>query len=176
MRLYVCAVCEDLPQWQAGDHGTTRGRLAKQSPRPVHGLGYCPTGGNPGTLKKYAKKIDKDALVAQRIKRRESIEDKLKRLKDRGLTLSQMQDLGGCRAIVSTTWPIDDLVEALTTNPRMGHRLLRVDDYIRNPKGAGYRGMHLIYEFQSTKTPHWNGAERRSADSLSVHARMGDSG
>ena len=51
-------------------------------------------------LKRRAKIIDPTAITAQRIKRLASIEAKLRRFPT--MTLSQMQDIGGCRAIVSS--------------------------------------------------------------------------
>ncbi|HKX17736.1 MAG TPA: (p)ppGpp synthetase, partial [bacterium] len=49
------------------------------------------------TLKLRAKRIDSNAIVAQRLKRLSSIATKLRRNKH--MALSQMQDLGGCRAV-----------------------------------------------------------------------------
>src|SRR2546428_3738699 len=51
------------------------------------------------TLLVRAKNVDNKAIVAQRLKRLPSIELKLRRFKD--MRLSQMQDLGGCRAVVA---------------------------------------------------------------------------
>jgi (p)ppGpp synthase/HD superfamily hydrolase len=48
-------------------------------------------------LKNRAKSVDSSAVVAQRLKRLPSIRAKLKR---ETMRLQQMQDLGGCRAIV----------------------------------------------------------------------------
>src|SRR5258708_18822347 len=50
-------------------------------------------------LRRLARQVDPHPLVAQRIKRLSSIELKLRRFPT--MTLSQMQDLGGCRAIVA---------------------------------------------------------------------------
>jgi putative GTP pyrophosphokinase len=52
------------------------------------------------TLRNKLKKIDRDALVAQRLKRTPSILNKLSRIK--GMNLARMQDIGGLRAVVST--------------------------------------------------------------------------
>lgn len=50
------------------------------------------------TLRNRARQIDPHTLVAQRVKRMPSIVAKLKRFQ--GMQLSQMQDLGGCKAVV----------------------------------------------------------------------------
>ena len=51
------------------------------------------------TLLNRAKKIDPDALIAQRLKRRPSINIKLR--DNPNMKLSQMHDIGGCRAVLS---------------------------------------------------------------------------
>lgn len=51
-------------------------------------------------LRRKGRAIDNDCLVAQRIKRLSSIEHKLSRFQS--MKLSQMQDIGGCRAILSS--------------------------------------------------------------------------
>jgi len=50
-------------------------------------------------LRRLARQVDTQPIIAQRIKRLSSIVLKLQRFPT--MTLSQMQDLGGCRAIVS---------------------------------------------------------------------------
>jgi hypothetical protein len=68
-----------------------------------------------------------------------------------------MQDLGGCRAILPTVQDVDALVERYKTSSRIKHKLIDQDDYIREPKGTGYRGIHLIYEYNSDKKKTYNG-------------------
>jgi hypothetical protein len=103
------------------------------------------------TLLKRAKQIDSAAIVAQRLKRLPSIQAKLER--EPTMKLSQMQDLGGCRAVVSTVVHVDRLVKryqkAQSKNPRTRHEQTTVKDYIRYPKIDGYRGIHLIYKYRS---------------------------
>ena len=57
------------------------------------------------TLRLYATRLDSQSLVAQRIKRLSSIELKLRRFPT--MKLSQMQDLGGCRAIVNSVQTVN---------------------------------------------------------------------
>jgi hypothetical protein len=108
------------------------------------------------TLSNHARRIDPEAVVVQRIKRRESIINKLERFKDRGLSLSEMQDLGGCRAIVDTVKRVYTLAAAFSAS-QTKNKLLRIDDYIHSPKKSGYRGIHLIYEFRGRKASDWDG-------------------
>ncbi|WP_435275092.1 hypothetical protein ACMAZF_17960 [Psychrobium sp. nBUS_13] len=48
----------------------------------------------------YAKSQDKNSICAKRLKRHVSIANKVRRFE--GMKLKNMQDIGGCRAIVST--------------------------------------------------------------------------
>jgi ppGpp synthetase/RelA/SpoT-type nucleotidyltranferase len=66
--------------------------------RAVH---YYPLNTFKVTLRRKAESIDPDRLVAQRIKLLSSIHAKLARFST--IRLSQMQDIGGYRAIVGTT-------------------------------------------------------------------------
>lgn len=104
-------------------------------------------------LRRRAKLIYPDALVAQRIKRLQSIEAKLTRFPK--MTLSQMQDIGGCRAIMRTVSQVKELAHWYQT-AGLGHTIARLDDYIRAPQPTGYRGMHLIFKYKSEKSPHYD--------------------
>jgi ppGpp synthetase/RelA/SpoT-type nucleotidyltranferase len=108
------------------------------------------------TLLRRAKKVDKHAIVAQRLKRLSSISAKLHRFPD--MKLSQMQDIGGCRAVVENIAGLEELVKLYTKgrskNPTKRHEFLNSKDYILNPKGDGYRGVHLIYRYRSSSKKH----------------------
>lgn len=102
-------------------------------------------------LRKKAKEIDSNSLVVQRIKRLASIKNKLERFPD--MKLTQMQDIGGCRAILKDVEKVDKLVAVYKNRQSRGikHRLSKEDDYIKFPKKSGYRGVHLIYKYDSDK-------------------------
>lgn len=74
---------------------------------------------------------------AQRFKRLPRIIEKLARISVR---LSQMEDIGGCRAVLPT---IDD-VRRVETRIRRRWPHAQVTDYIENPKPDGYRSIHII--------------------------------
>lgn len=97
------------------------------------------------TLKNRADLIDKNAIVAQRLKRLESIMRKLHRRPS--MQMSQMQDVGGCRGIVSGTRQLRRLIEVYENRP-LKHSLNKTDDYINHPKPDGYRSIHLRYRFK----------------------------
>lgn len=96
---------------------------------------------------------NKKALVVQRLKRLDSITSKLKRYDE--MSLYRMQDLGGCRVIVDT---IDEVYEAVNKykGSRIRHIKKHEKDYIKEPKPSGYRGYHLVYQFQSDKNDIYN--------------------
>ncbi len=102
-------------------------------------------------LRKKAKEVDKHSLIVQRIKRLSSIRNKLIRFQN--MKLTQIQDIGGCRAIMSSVDYVDALVGIYKHRQSRGvkHKLSAEDDYIKNPKPSGYRGVHLIYKYQSDK-------------------------
>lgn len=96
------------------------------------------------TLKRRARKIHGNALTAQRIKRSTSIVKKL--IWQPSLKLSQMQDIGGCRAVMPLLNGVFDLRDAYLSK-RHAHHLIGINDYIQEPKDTGYRSIHLKYRF-----------------------------
>ena len=104
-------------------------------------------------LEDRARLIDVTSTVAQRLKRLPSIEAKLRRLSTR---LTQMEDIGGCRAVVRTVGMVRRLANKYKRS-KMRHKRLHVVDYIENPRETGYRGIHLIYSYQSKSKPQYNG-------------------
>lgn len=113
------------------------------------------------TLRGRAKKVDSRAIVAQRLKRLSSIGIKLRRNKN--MALSQMQDLGGCRAVLESVRNVDKLVkiyeDAIAKNPKVRAQFVRKYDYIAEPKEDGYRSIHLVYKYRSSSRQKraWNG-------------------
>jgi hypothetical protein len=104
-------------------------------------------------LRRRARALDSHSIVAQRIKRMSSIELKLRRFET--MTLGQMQDLGGCRAVLSSVNGVTKLVKAYRESD-LKHPLQVCDDYITNPKHSGYRGVHLIYRYNSDRKQTYN--------------------
>ncbi len=60
-----------------------------------------------------------------------------------------MQDLGGCRAVVNTIEQVDALVLRCERRPGTVARFQGKKDYISKPKPDGYRGVHLVYAYNS---------------------------
>ena len=77
-------------------------------------------------LRANAGTVDPRSLVAQRIKRFSSIDAKLRRFK--WLKLSAMQDIGGCRAVVSSARRVQELVKLYDESRNLRHELIDRDD------------------------------------------------
>lgn len=105
-------------------------------------------------LRQKVNRIQPEALVVQRLKRVRSILAKLDR--ERGMKLSRMHDLGGCRAVVESV-PDVAALRNMYSKSRAIHNFVREYDYIERPKGSGYRSIHLVYRFASRSRPEYNG-------------------
>ena len=94
-----------------------------------------------------------EIIVAERLKRIDSILGKLKR--EPTMSLWTMQDLGGCRFVVPG---IDDVYKYSEKyeNSRKRHIQRNTNDYIKNPKASGYRSLHVIYEYRSDNNDVYN--------------------
>jgi len=101
------------------------------------------------TLRTKARRIEKEVIVAQRVKRLESIHAKLAR--HPSMRMSQMQDIAGCRAVFKRMTSVRKLVENYQSS-RFGHKPRGQKNYIANPKPDGYRCYHLVYEYVGTET------------------------
>lgn len=87
-------------------------------------------------------------FTAARLKRMPAIQRKLRRMQDHGkpMFLNQLQDLGGCRAIMSTMDDVRSLVALMKERSR--HEYRGENDYIEASKDDGYRCHHLKYAFK----------------------------
>jgi ppGpp synthetase/RelA/SpoT-type nucleotidyltranferase len=105
-------------------------------------------------LKRSSEKIDKKSLSAQRLKRVPSILKKLDRRyggRKATMKLTQMQDIGGCRVVMSDVKLTKKLYEDYYSNGDLKHEKVNEKDYITYPKEDGYRSIHLVYRYNSDK-------------------------
>lgn len=105
-------------------------------------------------LRTTARKVCGEPLVSQRLKRMPSTVEKLRRFPR--MKLSQMQDIGGCRAVVDSVDQVM-LVREAYRQSRIKHCPTNGRDYIENPKASGYRGVHLVYRYRGTGKAVHNG-------------------
>src|SRR3989338_6842963 len=106
-------------------------------------------------LKRVSERMDKNALSVQRLKRLPSILKKLQRGyhgKKPTMNLSQMQDIAGCRVVMSNVELAKKLHKEGFVKGDLKHKKVNEKDYITNPKEEdGYRSIHLIYRYKSDK-------------------------
>ncbi|MBU0757800.1 MAG: RelA/SpoT domain-containing protein [Nanoarchaeota archaeon] len=105
-------------------------------------------------LKRVSEKMDKNALSAQRLKRVPSIIKKLHRKYGSNkatMKLTQMQDIAGCRVVMSNVQLAKTLYQDHYIKGDLKHKKVNEKDYISNPKEDGYRSIHLIYRYYSDK-------------------------
>lgn len=89
-------------------------------------------------------------VVAQRLKRRVTIIDKLER--EPYMQLARMDDVAGCRLIFPSIKELQ-LFRGEFQRARFNHQRknsLDKYDYIKRPKPLGYRGIHDVYEYRTT--------------------------
>lgn len=92
-------------------------------------------------------------IVAERLKRLDSIINKLKR--EPTMSLWTMQDLGGCRYIVPEIRDVYDSAKRYESS-RKRHMKVNEYDYISAPKSSGYRSYHVVYEYKSDANETYN--------------------
>jgi len=105
-------------------------------------------------LKNVSEKINKSSLAVQRLKRLPSILKKLQRVyhgTKPTMKLSQMQDIAGCRAVMSNIELTRRLYKESYIRGDLKHKKVNEKDYITYPKEDGYRSIHLIYKYNSNK-------------------------
>jgi len=105
-------------------------------------------------LKNTALKVDSKALVVQRLKRVPAILKKLQRSyhgRPATMKLAQMQDIGGCRAVLSNANRVEKLAGEYYLRGDIRHKRVGYKNYINEPKRDGYRSIHLVYRFTSDK-------------------------
>ena len=86
--------------------------------------------------------------VTQRLKRIPTILNKL--VREPEMELGRMQDIGGCRAVlasISEVWAVERRLQRAMVK-RTG-RQARTKDYIAKPRASGYRGVHVIVQYDA---------------------------
>ncbi len=67
-----------------------------------------------------------------------------------------MQDIAGLRAIVDSVPKVRKLQQAYKM-ARFKHKLVSEKNYIDQPKGDGYRSIHLIFKYENNRETAYNG-------------------
>lgn len=71
------------------------------------------------------------------------------------MRLSQMQDIGGCRAVFESIDSVYKLKDSYLKHNGQ-YEVVHVSDYIARPKASGYRSLHLVLKYKSKKHPQYN--------------------
>lgn len=79
-------------------------------------------------------------VVSQRLKRMPRLIRKLDRMNDS--KLARLEDIGGCRAILSSGKDLERVYRRL--KKRWAGQVVRERDYIAQPKDIGYRAVHIV--------------------------------
>jgi ppGpp synthetase/RelA/SpoT-type nucleotidyltranferase len=111
------------------------------------------------------------AQPTERLKRVPRIIEKL--VRHPTMQLSRMQDIAGCRIVVSDLKSVARVQGTLLAN----WTVERVDDYNRSPKATGYRALHVVVRAQASsvevqvRTP-WQQAWARSIELLDARLNL----
>ncbi len=97
-------------------------------------------------IQEWLSGLSESISVSQRLKRKPQIVSKLKRSKS--IRLSQMQDVGGLRAIFETNDDIDEAVRLIKDKAKRKYVVIKkLADYRENGRQeSGYRALHMIFE------------------------------
>ena len=115
----------------------------------------------------WSRVRNKKIVVAQRLKRRSTIIDKLSR--EPGMELARMDDIAGCRLIFENVKSLDKFrvdFHGGTFNHNLRHEDAEKYNYITKPKESGYRGIHEIYVYDV------NSAEGRKFNGLYIEMQF----
>jgi GTP pyrophosphokinase len=113
-------------------------------------------------LRARAKK--QDIQVAQRLKRRSTIVDKLSRYPS--MQLARMDDVAGCRLIFPSIEALREFRNKVLHKAKFRHIRKNDEkkyDYIETPTDRGYRGIHDIYEYRAKR-----GGKSKKCDGLLI--------
>ena len=107
-------------------------------------------------IQQYADDVSDENTLVQRRKRTESILLKLEQQPK--LDLARMQDLVGCRVVFrhedsqKNLTCIENLIEKINMSS-MESPLVRLTNYINEPRDTGYRSVHAIFKYKSDDYP-----------------------
>jgi putative GTP pyrophosphokinase len=90
-------------------------------------------------------KVNREIIVTYRIKRFESIVNKIARYPQ--MRFSRMWDIGGCRCIVKNDSEVYKLRDQIIKNLI----LRKENDYIKDPQDDGYRSLHLYVSLPNSE-------------------------
>lgn len=121
-------VLAEPDQWQAEIDVVQAHRRAHKHPMTTANV----------SLRQYCERRGQPAQISQRLKRLNTIVEKLTR--EPTLQLGNMQDIGGVRVVLPSINDVYALADWLLKH----HPDAQVSDYIATPRKSGYRAIHVI--------------------------------
>ncbi len=116
-----------------------------------------------GDLEMLVRMSGMEAEVTRRIKRMQTIVEKITE-RERGLDLSRMEDLGGCRVVLESN-SIEDLEKLVRcVENAWAIEIVRKRDYVSEPRKSGYRAVHIVLnrfglpievQLRTSRMHHW---------------------
>ena len=102
------------------------------------------------TLVHRIERVDFPIFLGQRLKRKNTIYDKLRRPKTQSMSLERMYDIAGCRMVFENMDDLYNFRDSMLTETRFGHKRIKKHhkDYVEKAKDSGYRGIHDIYSYK----------------------------
>jgi putative GTP pyrophosphokinase len=95
-------------------------------------------------LLKNAKQLKSQFVASFRLKRQESIINKLRR-KQAHYKLGELDDIGGCRLIVKNLEDLHKIISIIQADDQLGQKnITKEKDYISKPEKSGYRSYHYL--------------------------------
>ena len=104
------------------------------------------------TIEKMAYKIDKNSICTYRVKRIESIVSKLIRFPK--MQVQRMEDIAGCRCIMSDKENVFKLFETIQKNiSTLPFEIKgKIQNYIEEPKQSGYQSIHINFALNDNES------------------------
>ena len=86
---------------------------------------------------------------SQRIKRMQSIVEKIRNNKEGNMGLGGLHDIGGIRFVFPDTITLEKVETVILSYVPQHFTLKKIYDYISSPKVSGYRSIHYVYKYHS---------------------------
>ena len=91
---------------------------------------------------------------SHRIKRMQSIIEKLRNHEKDSMKLGGLQDIGGVRFVFADTHTLDMANEALKSFKPKNFEHLKCNNYVESPQTDGYRSIHHVYKYISDESDY----------------------
>lgn len=131
------------------------------------------------SLQERARRVCREVAVGQRLKRKPQIVAKLRRSNTR---LAQMQDIGGCRAILPSTTEVAELSRRMT-RPSQYYGIGHLADYREEARATGYRALHVVViredrqievQLRTLRQQAWAEAVERASNRSGFNLKAGE--